>query len=49
MYFEYSSMYKEDSARFSLIVSGYPTFMSISQVDRLSTDPRVLGRHKIGV
>ena len=26
-------------------MSGYPTFMSIPQVDGLSTDPRDLGRH----
>ena len=28
------------------MVSGYPTFTSIPRVDRLSTDPRVLGCHK---
>ena len=27
-------------------MSGYPTSTSIPQVDGLSTDPRVLGRHK---
>ena len=26
-------------------MSGYPTSMSLSRVDGLSTDPRVLGRH----
>ena len=28
---------------------GYPTSTSIPRVDRLSTDPRVLGRHTIHV
>ena len=41
-----SSTYKGDSARFSRVVSGYPTLTSIPQVDGLSTDPRVLGRHR---
>ena len=29
------------------VVSGYPTSTSIPQVDGLSTDPRVLGRHSL--
>ena len=28
------------------MVSSYPTSMGLLQVDGLSTDPRVLGRHK---
>ena len=28
-------------------MSGYPTFTSIPRVDGLSTDPWVLGRHRI--
>ena len=51
-----SASYKGDSTRFSLnleswkrglngVVSGYPTFTNIPQVDGLSTDPREMGRH----
>ena len=45
LYFGYSSPYKGDSSRFSLVVSGYPTSTSIPWVDELSTDTSVLGCH----
>ena len=56
LYFGYNSSYKENSVRFSLnhrsrkkghggVVSGYPNSTSLPWVDRLSTDPRVLGLH----
>ena len=45
--FGLSSPYKEDSARFSSVVSGYLTFTSIPRVDGLSTDPQVLGCHRL--
>ena len=58
LYFELSSPYKGDSARFSLnleswkrglkgVESGYPTSMNIPRVDGLSTDTSVLGRHNM--
>ena len=36
----------KETARFSRVVSGYPTSTSISQVDGLSTGSPRLGRHK---
>ena len=55
LYFGQSSPYKGVSVRFSLnhrsrkrghdgVVSNYPASTSLSWVDELSTDPRVLGR-----
>ena len=41
--FGWSSQYKGDSARFSWVVSGYPTSTIILQVDGLSTDTREWG------
>ena len=58
LYLGYSSLYKGDSARFSLnleywkrglngVLSGYPTSTNIPGVDGLSTDPREMGRHNL--
>ena len=44
--FGLSSLYKGGSARFSRVVSGYPTSTIIPLVDGLSTDPHVLRRHR---